>query len=312
MKSIELASLRSQDYALHHVIAHMHYWREGSNWIIQDGGRSNTALMALLSVGADYMDVNTHELIASACPGDLVITPQCVRYEFRVRSAQDSIANISNLPNGSFYWDGVKRDTVTEGQFANAVFLGFEMKTDQCAPITIGKRIEVLRLKDANMLFKRVEHIARMSANGFTPPALINAKTYELLTTLSEIAYSKKPRSGAYRKIEPALEYIASQPIGSISVSELSEICNLSPSCFRKLFKQEMDVSPVRYIQEQTQNRAQTLLMGSDLSISEVAIESGFQDAFYFSRFFRKMTGMSPSRWRSAENDIQHEETFHA
>ena len=60
MKSIELASLRSQDYALHHVIAQMHYWREGSNWIIQDGGRSNTALMALLSVGADYMDVNTH------------------------------------------------------------------------------------------------------------------------------------------------------------------------------------------------------------------------------------------------------------
>lgn len=314
MKIIELAKLRHEEYSLRHVIAHMHYWREGGNWIIQEGGRGNTAVMALLNVGADYMDVNTHELIASACPGDIVIAPQGIRYEFRARSAETTVGSISHLPNGSFYWDGVKRDTVGEGQVANAIFLGFEMQTDQNEPFTLSDRIELLRLKDANMLFKRVEHIARTSGAGFEPPALITAKTYELLTLLSEIAFNKKPRSSAYRKIEPALQYLASQHVGTISVGELSDICGLSSSCFRKLFKQEMDKSPVRYVQEQTLNRATSLLAASDLSISEAAIESGFQDAFYFSRFFRKMTGMSPSQWRTAcmGEEIQHEDNRHA
>ncbi len=298
MKTVELADLRSCEYTLRHVIAHMHYWREGSGWLVQEGGRTNTAVMALLSVGADYLDADTHELIASACPGDLVITPLHMRYEFRVRSAADSVANISHLPNGSFYCDGVKHDAFSEGQVANAIFLGFEMQDDQNEPLTIGRRIEVLRFKEANLLLKRIEHIARAAGSGFFPPALIAARTYELLTALSDIAHSQTPRSAAYRKIEPALQYIAGRPVGSISVSELSERCRLSPSCFRKLFKQEMGVSPVRYIQEQTLNRAQTLLSGSDLSIAEVAMESGFRDVFYFSRFFRKMTGLSPSRWR--------------
>ena len=315
MKTVELANLRNVDYSLKHVIAHMHYWREGGNWIIQEGGRGNTAIMALLNVGADYMDVNTHELIASACPGDLVIAPQGIRYEFRARSAQSTIGSISNLPNGSYYWDGVKRDSVGEGQVANAIFLGFELQTETNEPFTISDRIELLRLKDAGLFFKRIEHIARTSGSSFAPPALITAKTYELLTMLSEVAFSKKPRSSAYRKIEPALQYIAGKHVGTISVSELSDVCSLSSSCFRKLFRQEMDKSPIQYIQEQTLNRAKSLLAASDLSISEAAIESGFQDAFYFSRFFHKMTGMSPSQWRAAcaeTDEIRHENSTHA
>lgn len=303
MKTIDLANLRYSDYSLRHVIAHMHYWREGSNWIIQEGGRSNTAIQALLSIGADYMDVNTHEIIASACPGDIVVIPQGIRYEFRAYSAQESMANISHLPNGNFYWDGVKHDMVGETQVANAIFMGFEMADENFEPLTVSDRIELIRLKDAAQVCKRMEQIARISGTGFSLPASITAKTYELLTMLSEIVFNKKPRSSAYRKIEPALQCIANRQIGTITVSELSELCSLSQSGFRKLFRQEMDISPIRYIQERTLNRIVTLLSTSDISITEVAIESGFQDLFYFSRFFRKMTGMSPSQWRNARTE---------
>lgn len=301
MKYAELADLRSHEYMLQHIIAHMHYWRKGSSWIVQEGGRSNTAVMALLSVGADYLDADTHKLLASAYPGDLVITPLHMRYEFRVHSAADSMSNISHLPHGSFYYNGIKHEVSSEGQMANAIFIGFEMQDHQNNPLTIGRHIEVLRFKESNDLLKRIEYIARAAGSGFFPPALIAAKTYELLTSLSDRAHNLTLRSAAYRRIEPALRYIDSHPIGSTSVSALSEQCCLSPSCFRKLFKKEMGVSPVRYIQEQTLNRAQKLLAGSDLSIAETAIECGFRDVFYFSRFFRKMTGLSPSLWREAE-----------
>lgn len=308
MKTVDLSYLREARYTLKRVIAHMHYRRAGSNWIIQEGGRSNSAVMALLSVGADYLDVDTHEIIASACPGDLVYTPQNARYEFHVRSASDSIANISNLPNGSFYWDGVKHDAISDAQVANAIFLGFEMQTEEDEPLVLSDRIEVLRFKEAKRFFKQIEHIARMSGNGFAAPALITAKAYEFLTDLSETSFSKRPRTTGYRKIEPALQYIAGQPVGTISVAELSHMCGMSVSGFRKVFHQEMNQSPAQYIQEQTLKRAMCLLSTSDLSISEIAYECGFKDAFYFSRFFRKMTDLPPTQWRSAGmNGIQHE-----
>lgn len=298
MKTIELTKLKGSDYLLKHVISHMHYWRNGSNWIIQEGGRTNTAIQALLSIGADYLDVNTHEIIASACPGDMVVIPQGIRYEFRARSAESTMMDISNLPNGNFYWDGVKHDTVNMTQVANAIFLGFEMLDDACQPMTIGGQIGLVRLKEADALMKRMEKIARLCGNGFTSPALIKARTYDLLTSLSELTLNQKPRSSAYLRILPALEYIANQKVNTMTVKEMAEICNLSPSGFRKLFTQEMDVSPIRYVQERTLNRATVLLECSDLSISEIAVESGFQDAFYFSRFFRKMTGCAPTQWR--------------
>ena len=309
MRAVNLSRLRNEEYGLRHIIAHMHYWRPGSNWIIQEGGRNNTAVTALLSIAADYMDVDTHEIIASACPGDIVIIPQGIRYEFRARDAQEAIASISNLPNGNYYWDGVKRDTDGGARVANAIFLGFEMIDNQNHPLTISNKIELVRLKEADALFRRIERIARLSGTGFSPPATIAANMLELLTLLSETTYQKKPRSDAYHKIAPALQYIARQPVGTITVRELSEMCALSASGFRKLFHQEMEISPIQYIHERTINRALTLLSASDLSISEIAIESGFQDVFYFSRFFRKQMGLSPSQWRTAHdagNEIRH------
>ena len=227
MKNIELADLRNHEYMLRHIIAHMHYWREGSNWIVQEGGRSNTAVMALLSVGADYLDVGTHELLASACPGDLVITPLHMRYEFRVHSAVDSMSSISHLPNSSFYYNGMKHEVFSEGQLANAIFIGFEMQDHQNEPLTVGRHIEVLRFKESDDLLKRIEYIARAAGSGFFPPALIAAKTYELLTSLSDRAHNLTLRTTAYRRIEPALRYIDNHPIGSTSVSALSEQCCL-------------------------------------------------------------------------------------
>lgn len=314
IERVELSQLLGLDYSLKHVLAHMHYWREGSNWIIQESGRPNTAIMAPLSIGADYIDVRTREILASACPGDIVIIPQGTRYEFQAHNIGSAITDISNLPIGNFYWDGVKNESVSATQVANAVFLGFEMTTETNRPLTVGSQIKLIRNINSQMVFKKIESIARMSGKGLATPALINAKTYELLTMLGELELSSKPRNYAYRKIEPALQRIDQQKIGTITVAEMAQVCNMSQSSFRKLFLQEMNMPPSRYIQERKFNRAVSLLQNSELSILEIAIESGFQDMFYFSRFFRKMTGMSPTQWREArgQDEIPHDVDTHA
>jgi AraC-like DNA-binding protein len=305
MKAIPLSGLRNIEYSLRHVIAHMQYWRESSNWIIQEGGRGNTAIMLILGVEADYLDIGTREVMASAAPGDLVVIPQGMRYEFYARRVIGDGADLTNLPDGNYYWDGVKRDGTEGVRTANVVFLGFEMQDETGEPCTLGTRIEVLRFSQMVPYFKLCERIARLSGSGFTPPALIVSRMYELLTMLSEGTFKKRPRSIGYRRIEAALQYMDAQPVGTISVGKLSDVCDLSPSSFGRLFRQEMGESPVVYLQKRTLERAKELLMIGDLSISEVALECGFQDMFYFSRFFRKWEVASPSQWRKKQRETK-------
>ncbi|NLI22998.1 MAG: helix-turn-helix transcriptional regulator [Clostridiales bacterium] len=311
MRAVPLSELRNMDYSLRHVIAHMQYWRESSNWIIQEGGRVNTAVMVILGVEADYMDVGTREVLATATPGDLVVIPQGMRYEFYARKVIENGADLSNLPDGNYYWDGVKRDGAEGVRTANVIFMGFEMLDAAGLPFTLGSRIEVFRFSQMDPFYKLSERVARLSGSGFTPPALIISRMYDLLTMLSETTFKKRPRSIAYRRIEAALLYMDNHPVGTITVGELSGLCSLSPSSFGRLFRQEMGESPVIYLQKRTLERARELLSVGDLSISEVALECGFQDMFYFSRFFRKWEGMSPSVWRKKrreEKAVRHDE----
>ena len=303
MRSVHLSDLRGESYSLRKVIAHMQYWREGSTWLIQEGGRINTAIMALVGLEADYVNVADQTVLATVKPGDLAIIPQGLRYEFVCRSVEQGQNNLEDLPEGNYYWNGIKEDGENISRSANAVFLGFELFDDNGKPFTLGSRIHVIHPPQSSKFFQIAESIARMSGSSFTPPALIAARMYELLTRLSESAFTKHQSTSAYQRVEPALRYMEEHPAGSISVEMLSKVCNLSSSGFRRLFRQVMGISPIDYVQKQTMSRAMNLLSVGELSITEAALECGFQDAFYFSRFFRKHTGMSPSAWRKAAMD---------
>lgn len=293
-----LTELRASDYALRHVIAHMQYWRDGSSWIIPSPGRKNTAVMVLLGVNAWYMDLNTGLELAHAGPNSIVFIPQGSSYEFRVRISDPRAKGVEGISSVNYYLDGVKNDEENEHRTANVIFLGFEMTDENSEPMTVGSRINIYSLKGREEIVSRCERIARSSGKGFVPPALLSARIYELLTVLSEMAFSEKPHSKAYRRIEPALRYLDTHKVGSVTVNELAAICGLSTSGFRRIFHNELGRSPRDYITDQVLSRAITLLESGDLSIEEVAYECCFEDQFYFSRFFSKNTGMPPSRWK--------------
>lgn len=66
----------------------------------------------------------------------------------------------------------------------------------------------------------------------------------------------------------------------------------------RKLFKKEMGVTPLEYMTNLRMKKAETMLTAmwtKDYSVSEIALLSGFDDALYFSRVFKKHFGCSPS-----------------
>jgi len=65
------------------------------------------------------------------------------------------------------------------------------------------------------------------------------------------------------------------------------------------MFKEAMGVSAYSYVLDLRLSKAAELLLSSELSIAEIAYETGFSDPLYFSRIFRKRCGSSPEAFRS-------------
>lgn len=105
-------------------------------------------------------------------------------------------------------------------------------------------------------------------------------------------------RRGPGPEIMKALEIIAAEYGQENSLIAIAERVGLSPAYFSALFKKEMKVNYVEYLNRVRIERAKELLLKTDESVSEVSDRTGFKDNTYFSRVFRRMTGESPGEYR--------------
>ncbi len=91
-----------------------------------------------------------------------------------------------------------------------------------------------------------------------------------------------------------------------VSVPELAAMAGFSPSHFSARFRAVTGFSVVEYVKRLRMARARQLLITTELSVSEVASDVGYDDPFYFSRQFSAVTGLSPRLYRQRSL----EETF--
>ena len=74
---------------------------------------------------------------------------------------------------------------------------------------------------------------------------------------------------------------------------------NMGYSWFRRMFKQYTGLAPAQYLMQLKIQRAKDLLIGTSLTIKEIAFQLNFNSHFHFSNFFREKTNLSPSEFRS-------------
>ena len=84
----------------------------------------------------------------------------------------------------------------------------------------------------------------------------------------------------------------------SVTVQKMAEIAGYHPSHFAKLFQKRLGITPLQFILRQKTKKAIELLTCTDLPVSAIAESLGFSNQFYFSSFFKKQTGMTPSEYR--------------
>ncbi len=123
---------------------------------------------------------------------------------------------------------------------------------------------------------------------------------YTMLTNLIS-----GPAAGAESRSEEPLSPLVEAAVGIIQeefpflegLDELAERLEVSKAHLIRTFTKQTGVSPGRYITHMRVEYAKLLLRGEDPSIAYVAEASGFANANYFAKVFRRETGMSPSEY---------------
>ena len=98
--------------------------------------------------------------------------------------------------------------------------------------------------------------------------------------------------------VDNAIVYMQKNIMGNISLEELSKSNNYSVSRFSNLFKQKTGYAPIDYFIQMKMQKASQELDFSTRSVKDIAYSLGFEDPYYFSRRFRKIIGVSPTKYR--------------
>ena len=110
--------------------------------------------------------------------------------------------------------------------------------------------------------------------------------------------FSPLLRTSNFHSMAGTLDYLSNQLDANLTLEEMAAHANLSVSHFSRRFKEQTGFSPVDYYIHLKIQHASMLLTFTDKSVKEIGAEVGYQDAYYFSRIFRKVMGMSPSQFR--------------
>ena len=94
------------------------------------------------------------------------------------------------------------------------------------------------------------------------------------------------------------IEYISVHISDPITVSQLAERVCLTESHLVKAFRKGLNITPLQFIIRKKVQHAQTLLLGTQMTVNEIGKAIGINDASYFIRMFKKNIGFTPQEYR--------------
>jgi len=117
------------------------------------------------------------------------------------------------------------------------------------------------------------------------------------------LANSILPKYNFSRKlsdeIQRTVDFIESRNVvENHTLPMLAAHSGLPLETFRKRFSAEIGESPIKYLLKYKIKKAKELLSDRNMNIQRIALATGFQDQYYFSRMFKKLEGLSPTEFR--------------
>ncbi|MDR3542105.1 MAG: PocR ligand-binding domain-containing protein [Desulfosporosinus sp.] len=98
--------------------------------------------------------------------------------------------------------------------------------------------------------------------------------------------------------IQKAAEYMRENFRNKITIEDIAQVVYLSPCYVSRIFKQGLGCTLMEYLTQIRVEKAKTMLKNPKYNVMQVAEESGFEDPAYFTRVFKKLEGITPSRFK--------------
>ncbi|GAB6011206.1 helix-turn-helix domain-containing protein [Viscerimonas tarda] len=123
---------------------------------------------------------------------------------------------------------------------------------------------------------------------------------HQLMSRFLEQAKIKDGKKDA--RINKSLLYIHENLDKDISVGDLASISCISEDHFIRVFKNNMNCTPMKYINLKKIEKAQLLLLTTDMPIRDIAMELLIENISYFNKLFKQYTGKTPGQYREEYN----------
>jgi AraC-like DNA-binding protein len=126
----------------------------------------------------------------------------------------------------------------------------------------------------------------------------IIAKLNENITRASRPIAKQKPVKSTIEFLEQYLKLNYNKPL---TIKDLAKVARYSVTWVEQEFKKKYSISPMQYLARVRIKKAQELLAsaeGERFNISEIGYAVGYNDPFYFSKVFKKITKLSPKKYR--------------
>ncbi len=98
--------------------------------------------------------------------------------------------------------------------------------------------------------------------------------------------------------IRKAITYISTDWTADLSLKSIADQLNINASYLSALFRKEVGIPLTEYVNTCRIKHAQLLLQSTDLPIKTIALHCGISDMYYFSRMFKRITGVTPKAYR--------------
>ena len=176
---------------------------------------------------------------------------------------------------------------------SSVVAIGFDAEGEE------KKLIEGLMLKSFDDTFNIQSAVDEILKEFFEAPThsglMIETLITQILIRISRLTL----KSNEQVDFNFIRQYLDEYYMTDVDVDALSGQIGYSKSHFRTLFRKKFNVSFKQYILNKRLEYAESALKNSFLPLNKIATNSGFEDYYQFSVFFKKKTGLSPKVYRS-------------
>lgn len=145
-------------------------------------------------------------------------------------------------------------------------------------------------------VYQRIFAAMRAGTNEAAP--VLHAEVAALLALICRARPLPGDDGGVPEKLRPAMDRIRRHYFQPHNIADLAKRCGLSASHFSRLFRRAFGVSAIGLLRRERIEHAKRRLAETGDPVGWIAAQVGYADRFFFSKDFKRITGMSPRQFR--------------